>query len=125
MEKEGLQKKGKPWKKASRVHSRLAKTCLTETEKLLLQAKARAAGMSESEWLRAAIRQRVVVARLTPGEANFVRHLTSLHQHVHRIRKFLRHQGISVLEEACQGAEQHINHLLLYLDCDDRQGTHE
>ncbi|WP_276496854.1 plasmid mobilization protein [Pontibacter litorisediminis] len=119
------QKQGKPWKPVSRVHGKLAKTCLTETEKLLLKAKARAAGMSESQWLRAAVKQRTVVARLTPGEAVFVRHLTCLHNYVNLIRQQATRQGLTTLERACQGAEEEMDHLLSYLDCDDRESKHE
>ncbi|TPE39709.1 plasmid mobilization protein [Pontibacter mangrovi] len=116
---------GKPWKPVSRAHGKLAKTCLTQTEKLLLQAKARSAGMSESEWLRAAVKQRVVVARLTPGEATFVRHLIRLWHYVRQLRQLAPGPGSAELESACQGAETEINHLLMYLDGDDRESQHE
>ncbi|AKD01918.1 hypothetical protein POKO110462_10265 [Pontibacter korlensis] len=120
MEKEVLQHKGRPRKKPVRLRNRHACTYLTPTEKLLLEAKAREAGMSESEWLRAAIRQREVAARLKPREATFVRHLTTLSNHVDQILSYLQEQRVTALEQAGQRAKEEMDQLLLYLDCDAR-----
>ncbi|MGV3604334.1 MAG: plasmid mobilization protein [Dyadobacter fermentans] len=109
---------GRPPKKVKRNAQLMVR--LSETERFLIESKARESGLRPSTWMRQAAKKARVVARLSAEEAGFIRMLAGLANNLNQLLRFTNMQGL--LHETKKAAEllSNIDHLLKRLTKDDR-----
>ncbi|TPE43325.1 plasmid mobilization protein [Pontibacter mangrovi] len=113
-------KGGRPAKRIKRSHVLVVR--LTETERLLVEGKAREAGLSASAWFRAAAKKAVIVARLRPEEASLLRMLSGLANNFNQITRLAHREGLLSVQGRCRQLLQDIQHILHMVSRDDRKG---
>ncbi|QRR00893.1 plasmid mobilization protein [Dyadobacter sandarakinus] len=111
-------KGGRPPKKVKR-HAQLM-VRLSETERFLIESKAREAGLRPSTWLRQAARKARVVARLSVEEAGYMRMLAGMANNLNQLLRFTNMQGLLHETKKATQLLSDIDVLLNKLNCDDR-----
>lgn len=109
---------GRPSKKVKRNEQLMVR--LSETERFLIESKAREAGLRSSTWLRQAAKKARVVARLSAEEAGFVRMLAGLANNLNQLVRFTNMQGLLYETKKATQLLSDIDHLLKRLANDDR-----
>jgi hypothetical protein len=99
------------------------KVRLTATERFLIAAKAKDAGMRLSDWIRAAARTAKVVARLKPEDLQIMRMLTGMANNLNQLTKLAHRDGILTVAIKCGNLLIEIDQALKYFNSDDRQDT--
>ncbi len=99
------------------------KVRLTATERFLIAAKAKEAGMRLSDWIRAAARAAKVVARLKPEDLQIMRMLAGLANNLNQLTKLAHRDGILTIAIKCGNLLIEIDQALKYFNSDDRQDT--
>lgn len=113
-------KGGRPTKRVKRSHILVVR--VTDTERLLIEGKAREAGLSLSAWFRVAAKKAAVVARLRPGEAATLRMLSGLANNLNQLVRLAHREGLLSVQGKCRQALEEINHTLQQIGRDDRKG---
>lgn len=121
-------KTDKPKHKGGRPNVRVrrethVKVRLTATERFLIAAKAKDAGMRLSDWIRAAARAAKVVARLKPEDLQIMRMLTGMANNLNQLTKLAHRDGILTIAIKCGNLLIEIDQALKYFNSDDRQDT--
>ena len=111
-------KGGRPPKKVKRNAQLMVR--LSETERFLIESKAREAGLRPSTWLRQAAKKARIVARLSAEEAGFIRMLAGLANNLNQLLKFTNMQGLLYETKKATKLLSDIDHLLKSLTSDDR-----
>ncbi|QRR01599.1 plasmid mobilization protein [Dyadobacter sandarakinus] len=83
---------GRPPKKVKRSSQLMVR--LTETERFLIDSKAKDAGLKPSAWIRQAANKAKVIARLSPGDASVLRMLAGLANNLNQLMRFANMQGL-------------------------------
>lgn len=96
---------------------------MTATDRFMVNAKAKDAGMRLSEWIRAAARTAKVVARLTPEDTQVMRMLTGLANNMNQITKLAHRDGLLSIARKCGEVLMEIDQALKYFNKDDRQNS--
>ena len=123
-EKESMEEKphkskgGRPPKKVKRNAQLMVR--LSETERFLIESKAKDAGLRPSTWLRQAAKKARVIARLSAEEAGFVRMLAGLANNLNQLLRFTNMQGLLYETRKAEQLLSDIDHLLKRLANDDR-----
>jgi hypothetical protein len=99
------------------------KVRLTATERFLIAAKAKDAGMRLSDWIRAAAKAAKVVARLKPEDLQIMRMLTGMANNLNQLTKLAHRDGILTIAIKCGNLLMEIDQALKYFNSDDRQDT--
>jgi hypothetical protein len=99
------------------------KVRLTATERFLIAARAKDAGMRISDWIRAAAKAAKVVARLKPEDLQIMRMLAGLANNLNQLTKLAHRDGILAIAIKCGNLLIEIDQALKYFNSDDRQDT--
>lgn len=99
------------------------KVRLTATERFMISARAKDAGMRLSDWIRAAAKAAKVVARLKPEDLQIMRMLAGLANNLNQLTKIAHRDGIFTIAIKCGNLLIEIDHALKYFNSDDRQDT--
>lgn len=108
-----LQKKrlpGRPKKAINR--SNILMVRLTATEKLLIEERAKKAGIKPSEWFRRAAKSAKVFARFTAEESGWFRMLSGIANNLNQLTHLAHVNGIFSLALKCQTLLKQIEELL-------------
>jgi ketol-acid reductoisomerase len=111
-------KGGRPPKKIKR-HSQLM-VRLTETERFLIEEKARDAGMKPSAWFRQAAKKATVIARLKPDDLRHLRTLTGMANNLNQLTHLAHKEGLTFIRQSCKALLLEIDVILNQLGSDDR-----
>ncbi|HEV7379292.1 MAG TPA: plasmid mobilization relaxosome protein MobC [Dyadobacter sp.] len=111
-------KGGRPPKKVKRDSQLMVR--LTETERFLIAAKAREAGVNPSAWFRLAAKKAKVVARLKPEDASFLRMLTGMANNLNQLTHLAHRDGFLSIQKKCRELLSEIDDVLRKLTSDDR-----
>jgi hypothetical protein len=112
-------KGGRPAKKIKR--SRDIRVRLTETERFLIDQKAKEAGMLPSAWFRRAAIRAKVLARLTPQDLRILRMLAGMANNLNQITRLAHVEGLLSVQKRCREILTEIDETLKYLNWDDRK----
>ena len=112
-------KGGRPLKKIRRSND--IRVRLTDTERFLIEEKAREAGMRPSAWFRQAAKRAKVVCRLTPDDLNILRMLAGLANNLNQITHLAHRDGLLYMQKRCREILAEIDETLKYLNSDDRK----
>lgn len=93
-------KGGRPAKKIKRSY--ILMTRLTATEKLLIEGRAKDAGMKPSEWFRKAAKSAKVVPRLQPQEVQVLKMLSGMANNLNQIAKQANSIGLLSVGTKCK-----------------------
>jgi len=99
------------------------KVRLTATERFMISARAKDAGMRLSDWIRAAAKAAKVVARLKPEDLQIMRMLAGLANNLNQLTKLAHRDGILTIAIKCGNLLIEIDHALKYFNSDDRKDT--
>ena len=99
------------------------KVRMTATDRFMIAAKAKDAGMRLSDWIRAAARAAKVVARLRPEDLQIMRMLTGMANNLNQLTKLAHRDGILTIAIKCGNLLIEIDQALKYFNSDDRQDT--
>jgi hypothetical protein len=99
------------------------KVRLTATERFMISARAKDAGMRLSDWIRAAAKAAKVVARLKPEDLQIMRMLAGLANNLNQLTKLAHRDGILTIAIKCGNLLIEIDQALKYFNSDDRQDT--
>lgn len=99
------------------------KVRLTATERFMISARAKDAGMRLSDWIRAAAKAAKVVARLKPEDLQIMRMLAGLANNLNQLTKLAHRDGILTIAIKCGSLLIEIDQALKYFNSDDRQDT--
>jgi hypothetical protein len=99
------------------------KVRMTATDRFMIAAKAKDAGMRLSDWIRAAARAAKVVARLKPEDLQIMRMLTGMANNLNQLTKLAHRDGILTIAIKCGNLLIEIDQALKYFNSDDRQDT--
>ena len=99
------------------------KVRLTATERYMISARAKDAGMRLSDWIRAAAKAAKVVARLKPEDLQIMRMLAGLANNLNQLTKLAHRDGILTIANKCGNLLIEIDQALKYFNSDDRQDT--
>jgi hypothetical protein len=99
------------------------KVRLTATERFMISARAKDAGMRLSDWIRAAAKAAKVVARLKPEDLQIMRMLTGMANNLNQLTKLAHRDGILTIAIKCGNLLIEIDQALKYFNSDDRQNT--
>ncbi|QJD97701.1 plasmid mobilization relaxosome protein MobC [Mucilaginibacter robiniae] len=121
-------KAAKPKHKGGRPKARIrreshAKIRLTNTERFLFTAKAKEAGMSLSDFIRAAARSASVIARLTAEDIKIMRMITGLANNLNQLTRLAHKDGILTVVMQCGQVLTELHEALKYFNRHDRQDT--
>ena len=111
-------KGGRPPKKVKRQSQLMVR--LTENERFLIDAKAKAAGMKPSSWIRAAAKKAKVASRLTPEDTGFLRMLAGLANNLNQLARLAHIDGLLSVQKKCRDCLYAIDDILKKLSSDDR-----
>ncbi len=114
-------KGGAPKKKIRREKD--IRVRLTATERMLIEAKAKEAGMIPSVWFRAAAKKAQVVRRLTPEDIRILRMLAGLANNVNQITRLAHKDGLIAVHQKCKEILAEVDQALKYLNNDDRKSN--
>ncbi len=121
-------KPDKPKHKGGRPKVRIrrethVKVRLTATERFMIAAKAKDAGVRLSDWIRAASKAAKVVARLKPEDLQIMRMLAGLSNNLNQLTKLAHRDGILTIAIKCGNLLIEIDQALKYFNSDDRQDS--
>ncbi|UKJ09187.1 plasmid mobilization protein [Solitalea lacus] len=85
---------------------------LTPTERLLIENKAKKAGLKISEWFRKAAKQAEVVARISVQEANWFRILAGMANNLNQLTRQSHVYGLALIEKDLKQMLDKIENLL-------------
>ena len=119
LENQKKHKGGRPVKRIKRCND--IRVRLTNTERLLIEHKAKEAGMRPSEWFRQAAKRAKVVARLTPDNLGYLRMLTGMANNLNQITHLAHKQGLLSVLKRCRDILFDIDETLKKLNAHDRE----
>jgi hypothetical protein len=93
---------------------------LTVAELLMIQGKAREAGLKPSEWFRQAARKATITPRLSSEEMGWLRDLSGQTNNLNQLTKLAYQQGLIGLANVIRGMLDKTNLLMEKLMGDDR-----
>jgi beta-phosphoglucomutase-like phosphatase (HAD superfamily) len=111
-------KGGRPPKKVKRQSQLMVR--LTETERFLIEEKARDAGMKPSAWFRQAAKKAKVIARLKPDDLRHLRTLTGMANNLNQLTHLAHKEGLTFIRQCCKELLLEIDLTLKQLSIDDR-----
>jgi len=111
-------KGGRPPKKVKRQSQLMVR--LTETERFLIEEKARDAGMKPSAWFRQAAKKAKVIARLKPDDLRHLRTLTGMANNLNQLTHLAHKEGLTFIRQSCKAILLEIDVILNQLGSDDR-----
>ena len=111
-------KGGRPPKKVKRESQLMVR--LTETERFLIETKAREAGMKPSAWFRQAAKKARVIARLKPEDAGLLRMLAGMANNLNQLTHLAHTEGLLSVQKKCRDLLSDIDDVLKKLKDDDR-----
>jgi len=120
-EKDKLQKErlpGRPKKNVSRSEFLMVR--LTPTERVLINGRAKKAGLKSSEWFRRAAKSAKVFPRFTVEETNWFRMLAGLANNLNQLTHLAHVSGLFSLALKCQALLKQIEELLTKISGHDR-----
>ncbi len=112
-------KGGRPPKKVRRSNDMRVR--LTDTERFLIEEKAKEAGMLPSAWFRQAAKRAKVVSRLTPEDLRILRMLAGMANNLNQITHLAHKEGLLSVQKRCREILTEIDDTLKYLNNDDRK----
>ncbi len=111
-------KGGRPPKKVKRQSQLMVR--LTETERFVIEEKARDAGMKPSAWLRQAAKKAKVLARLKPDDLKHLRTLTGMANNLNQLTRLAHQEGLTFIGQSCKALLLEIDLIIKQLSIDDR-----
>ena len=120
-EKDKIQKKrlpGRPKKTVSRSNFLMVR--LTPTERVLIDGRAKRAGLKSSEWFRRAAKSAKVFPRFTVEETSWFRMLAGLANNLNQLTHLAHVAGLFSLALKCQTLLKQIEELLNKISGHDR-----
>lgn len=111
-------KGGRPPKKVKRQSQLMVR--LTETERFLIEEKARDAGMKPSAWFRLAAKKAKVLARLKPDDLKHLRTMTGMANNLNQLTHLAHKEGLTFIRQSCKELLLQIDLILKKLCRDDR-----
>jgi len=111
-------KGGRPPKKIKRQSQLVVR--LTETERFLIEEKAKDAGMKPSAWFRLAAKKAKVLARLKPDDLRHLRTLTGMANNLNQLTRLAHMEGLTFIRQSCKELLLQIDVILKELSRDDR-----
>ncbi|HXS36943.1 MAG TPA: plasmid mobilization relaxosome protein MobC [Flavipsychrobacter sp.] len=109
-------KGGRPTKKIKRSSHLMVR--LTETERFLIESKAKDAGLTPSEWFRQAAKKAKVVARLSAEDMKALRVLSGLANNVNQLARQANKEGLLTISRKCLDVLTETDDFLKYLNHD-------
>jgi len=95
---------------------------MTATERFQINAKAKAAGMRSSTWIRASAKSAKIVPRLTAEERRILWMLAGLANNLNQLTKLAHQLGLLTVVRDCNKLLKEIDITLKHLNNDDREG---
>ncbi|WP_192579185.1 plasmid mobilization protein [Dyadobacter aurulentus] len=111
-------KGGRPPKKVKRQSQLMVR--LTETERFLIEEKAKVAGMKPSAWFRLAAKKAKVLARLKPDDLKHLRTLTGMANNLNQLTHLAHKEGLTFIRQSCKDLLLQIDSILKKFGSDDR-----
>ncbi|WAC11473.1 plasmid mobilization protein [Dyadobacter pollutisoli] len=111
-------KGGRPPKKIKRQSQLVVR--LTETERFLIEEKAKDAGMKPSSWFRLAAKKAKVLARLKPDDLRHFRTLQGMANNLNQLTHLAHKEGLIFIRQSCKELLLQIDVILKELSRDDR-----
>lgn len=111
-------KGGRPPKKVKRQSQLMVR--LTETERFLIEEKAKDAGMKPSAWFRLAAKKAKVLARLKPDDLKHFRTMTGMANNLNQLTHLAHKEGLTFIRQSCKELLLQIDGILKKLGGDDR-----
>jgi len=108
---------GRPKKSINR--SEILMVRLTPTERLLIEGRAKNAGLKPSEWFRKAAKNAKVFPRFTADESGWFRMLAGLANNLNQLTHLAHTNGLLSLAIKCQGIVRQIDELLTKINSHD------
>ena len=93
---------------------------LTPTERILIDGKAKTAGMKSSEWFRRSAKQAQVAARFSGEEASWFRMLAGLANNLNQLTHLAHVSGLISLAQKCRVMITQVDEILLKIRNHDR-----
>ncbi|QJD95722.1 MobC family plasmid mobilization relaxosome protein [Mucilaginibacter robiniae] len=115
-------KGGRPPKAIRRSVSMLIR--FTPTEKMLIDSKAKKAGLKTSEWIRSAARSARIVQRLTPEQLGHLKRLSGMANNLNQLTRLAHISGLLSFTAECRVLFADIRGELTQLRSDGRQDDH-
>src|SRR4051812_1254648 len=109
---------GRPKKTIRR--SDLLMVRLTPTERILIEGRAKNAGLKPSEWFRRAAKSAKVFPRFTTEESGWFRMLAGLANNLNQLTHLAHVEGLPSLALKCQALIRQIEELLTKINSHDR-----
>jgi hypothetical protein len=97
-----------------------AKIRLTATERILYNGRAKDAGMSLSDFVRAAVKSARVIARLSVEDMKIMRMMTGLANNLNQLTRLAHRDGLLSVARKCSEVLNEIDQALKYFNNDDR-----
>ncbi|HTK20998.1 MAG TPA: plasmid mobilization relaxosome protein MobC [Mucilaginibacter sp.] len=94
---------------------------MTATERFQINAKAKAAGMRSSSWIRAAAKSAKVVPRLTVEERKIIWSMAELANNLNQLTKLAHQKGLLIVVRDCGKIIKEIETLFTRLNKNDRE----
>jgi len=95
---------------------------MTATERFQIDAKAKAAGMRSSTWIRTSAKSAKIVPRLTAEERRILWMLAGLANNLNQLTKLAHQLGLLTVVRDCNKLLKEIDITLKHLNNDDREG---
>nr|WP_294896207.1 plasmid mobilization relaxosome protein MobC [uncultured Pedobacter sp.] len=108
---------GRPKKTIRR--SNILMVRLTPTEKMLIEGRAKNAGLKPSEWFRKAAKSAKVFPRFTAEESSWFRMLAGLANNLNQLTHLAHVAGLFSLALKCQSMLKQIEELLIKINSHD------
>lgn len=108
---------GRPKKTVSRSDFLMVR--LTPTERILIEGRAKKAGLKSSEWFRRAAKSAKVFPRFTAEESSWFRMLAGLANNLNQLTHLAHVAGLFSLGLKCQALLRQIDELLTKLNSHD------
>lgn len=93
---------------------------LTPPEKMLIESRAKKAGLKPSDWFRMAAKSAKVSPRFTPEESSWFRMLAGLANNLNQLTHLAHVAGLFSLAIKCQSMLKQIEELLTKINSHDR-----
>ncbi|WP_114939562.1 plasmid mobilization protein [Mucilaginibacter endophyticus] len=92
---------------------------LTPTEKILIEGRAKNAGLKPSEWFRRAAKNARVFSRFTPEETSWFRMLAGVANNLNQLTHLAHVAGLFTLAVKCQNILKQVDELITKLSSHD------
>ncbi|SEN09484.1 mobilisation protein (MobC) [Mucilaginibacter gossypiicola] len=92
---------------------------LTPTEKILIEGRAKNAGLKPSEWFRRAAKNARVFPRFTPEESGWFRMLAGVANNLNQLTHLAHVAGLFTLAMKCQNILKQVDELITKLSSHD------